>query len=79
MKLKDLIEPSEFDRRAKRIKLLGIYDKKNMDVGRRQGTRPMTAVVQNTATGQVTGRRTAYFKTGGGTTALLPKDDPRYS
>ena len=79
MKLKDLIEPNELDRKGQPVKLLGIYDQKNRSIGRRQGVGVRTAVVKNTATGQVTGRRSAYFKTGSGSEAPLPKDDPEYS
>lgn len=79
MKLRDLIEPNELDRKGKPIKLFGIYDKKNLDIGRRTGVGVRTAVVKKTDTGQVTGRRSAYLKTGGGAIAPLPKDDPKCS
>ena len=79
MKVKDLIQPNELDKKGSTIKLLDLYDVKNRGIGRRSEVGVKTAVVKNTSTGQVTGRRSAYMKTGKGSEALLPKDDPRYS
>lgn len=79
MKVKDLIQPSELDKKGSPIKLLNLYDLKNRGIGRRSEVGVKTAVVKSTSTGQVTGRRSAYMKTGEGSEAPLPKDDPKYS
>lgn len=79
MKLKDLIEPNELDKKGEPVKLLNVYDPKNRSIGRRTGIAPRTVVVKSSDTGQVSGRRSAYLKTGKGAEAPLPKDDPEYS
>lgn len=63
MKLKDLIQPSAFDKKAKKeVKLLGVFDKENLFIGDKKDVEPETVVVRNTGTGQVLGRRTIYTK-----------------
>ena len=63
MKLHELIAKSEFDRRAKKnVKLKGIYDKKNLNIGATTGVSAQTVEVKATDTGVVVGRRTIYQK-----------------
>jgi len=63
MKLKELISPSEFDRRArKNVTLPGIYDKKNLNIGAKTDVEAQTVVVKDTKTGVIYGRRTLFQK-----------------
>lgn len=63
MKLRELISPSAFDKKAKKVvKLLGIYDKKNLNIGADTTVSAQTVVVKDTKTGVVSGRRTIYQK-----------------
>jgi hypothetical protein len=63
MKVHELISPSAFDKKAKKaVKLPGIYDKKNLNIGAGSHVSAQTVVVKDTKTGVVTGRRTIYQK-----------------
>jgi hypothetical protein len=63
MKLKELLPPNELDRKAKKaVKLLGIYDKKNLNVGAKTGVSAQTVEVKASDTGTIVGRRTIYQK-----------------
>jgi hypothetical protein len=63
VKVKELIEPNDFDRKAKsKVKLKGIYDKKNLNIGASKTVSAQTVEVKSTGDGQVYGRRTIYQK-----------------
>jgi len=62
MKVHELIQKSVFDKKAKAMKLPGIFDKKNLDIGTKTAVSAQTVVVKDTKTGVVSGRRTIYQK-----------------
>ena len=81
MKLSEILEPvlapkSSFE--GKPVKLPGIYDPKNRDIGRTAGTSAQTVVVKNTKTKQIVGKRTLFQKNTGSGKVALPYDDPKY-
>lgn len=63
---------------GKPIKLLNMYDKKNIDIGRRSKAGAFTVVVRNTKTKQIVGNRTLYQKDQTSSLAPLPYDDKAY-
>jgi len=60
------------------VKLPGIFDPKNRDVGRLSGTSAQTVVIKNTKTKQVVGNRTLYQKNTATNKSAVPYDDPKY-
>ena len=57
---KELIEPTEFDQRAKEMSYPNVYQ--NKDVGGKTKISPQKVVVRDSKTGKVYGRRTVYQK-----------------
>ena len=60
---KELIKPSEFDRRGKKMKYNNTMDKARRAVGKQTSMRPETVVIKDSSTGRVYGRRTLIQKT----------------
>ena len=67
------------DFKGKAVKLPGIYDPKNRDIGRLSKVSAQTVVVTNTKTKQILGRRTVFLKDPKSLKVPLPYDDPKYS
>jgi len=62
MKINELIAKSAFDKKAKPVKLRGIFDKENLNIGAGTKVSAQTVVVKDTKTGVISGRRTLYQK-----------------
>jgi len=63
MKVKELIKPNNFDKKAKgELKLLDVNAKENLFIGDKKEIEAKTVVVKNSKTGEITGRRTIYTK-----------------
>jgi hypothetical protein len=63
MKIRELIKPNDFDKKAKgELKLLDVNAKANLFIGDKKEVTAQTVVVRNSKTGEVVGRRTIYQK-----------------
>lgn len=63
MKIKELIAPSEFDKKAKPMgKLPRWNDKQHLNIGAGTSVSAQTVVVKDTSSGKVIGRRSIYQK-----------------
>lgn len=63
MKIRELIKPNDFDKKAKgELKLLDVNAKENLFIGAKSEVTAQTVVVKNSNTGQIVGRRTIYQK-----------------
>lgn len=82
MKLNEIYEPtlapwSDFV--GKPVKLLNMFDKKNLDIGLRSKAAAFTVVIRNTKTKQIVGNRTLFQKDQTSAKSRIPYDDPKYS
>ena len=60
---KQLIQPNEFDKKAKEMKYHNTMDKSYRDVGTKTKIRPESVILRDTKTGKIYGRRTLIQKT----------------
>lgn len=60
MKVKELIKPTEFDKKGVALVLKNAYQ--NVNYGKKKKVRPETVTVKDSKTGKVYGRRTIYQK-----------------